>query len=64
MGADISCKLRVNLLGANFAVEAEYENAAIKDHTPELEKVRTRKAAESERLPGLTRRYDRAPSPL
>ncbi|MCX4865586.1 hypothetical protein OHU11_20760 [Streptomyces sp. NBC_00257] len=62
--ADISCKLRVNLLGTNFAVEAEYENAVIKDHTPELEKARTRKAAESERLPGLMRRYDRAPSPL
>ncbi|MCX4395090.1 hypothetical protein [Streptomyces sp. NBC_01767] len=62
--ADIACKLRTNLLGVNFAVEAEYENAAIAAHPQELAEVRTHKAAESERLPGLMRRYDRAPSPL
>lgn len=62
--ADIACKLRTNLLGVNFAVEAEYENAAIAAHPQELAEVRTHKATESERLPGLMRRYDRAPSPL
>ncbi|MGW1844762.1 hypothetical protein [Streptomyces sp. NPDC001966] len=61
--ADISCKLRVNLLGVNFAVEAEYENAAIRDHAPELEKVRTRNASDTARLPRLMQRYDRAPRP-
>ncbi|MFE7265514.1 hypothetical protein ACFU9B_26090 [Streptomyces sp. NPDC057592] len=61
--ADISCKLRVNLLGVNFAVEAEYENAAINDHTPELEKVRTHNASDAARLPHLMQRYDRAPRP-
>ncbi|MFJ4739570.1 hypothetical protein [Streptomyces sp. NPDC088775] len=62
--ADIACKLRTNLLGVNFAVEAEYENAAIAAHSQELTEVRAHKAAEAERLPGLMRRYDRAPRPL
>lgn len=61
--ADISCKLRVNLLGVNFAVEAEYENAAIGDHARELEKVRARTVADAARLPRLMQRYDRAPRP-
>ncbi|MFD7497572.1 hypothetical protein ACFV8T_35400 [Streptomyces sp. NPDC059832] len=61
--ADISCKLRTNLLGVNFAVEAEYENAAIDAHPRELAKVRDHKAAEAELLPGLMRRYDRASQP-
>jgi hypothetical protein len=58
--ADISCKLRTNLLGVNFAVEAEYENAAVDGHTDALEKVRAHNASEAERLPGLMRTYDRA----
>ncbi|WP_406013895.1 hypothetical protein OG520_18510 [Streptomyces sp. NBC_00984] len=62
--ADIVCKLRTNLLGVNFAVEAEYENAAIAAHLQELAEVRTHKAAGTERLPDLMRRYDRAPRPL
>ncbi|MFD5192260.1 hypothetical protein ACFWMU_29720 [Streptomyces sp. NPDC058357] len=62
--ADIACKLRTNLLGVNFAVEAEYENAAIAAHPQDLAEVRTHKAAEADRLPGLMRRYDRAPRPL
>ncbi|MEE1767891.1 hypothetical protein PUR34_06765 [Streptomyces sp. JV185] len=61
--ADISCKLRVNLLGVNFAVEAEYENAAIGDHARELEKVRAHNVADAARLPRLMHRYDRAPQP-
>ncbi|MFJ1679804.1 hypothetical protein ACIODT_33505 [Streptomyces sp. NPDC088251] len=59
--AGISCKLRTNLLGVNFAVEAEYENAAIGDHSRELDAVRAHRDAEAERLPRLMRRYDRAP---
>ncbi|MFJ1827792.1 hypothetical protein [Streptomyces sp. NPDC088178] len=59
--ADISCKLRTNLLGVNSAVEAAYENTAIRDHARELEAVRAHRDSEVERLPGLTRRYGRAP---
>lgn len=62
--ADISCKLRTNVLGVNFAVETGYENAAIDAHARELAKARDHKASEAERLPGLMRRYDRAPQPL
>ncbi|MFF2330135.1 MULTISPECIES: hypothetical protein [unclassified Streptomyces] len=62
--ADISCKLRTNLLGVNVAVETEYEYAAIAAHARELEKVRAHNTSEAERLPGLMRRYDRAPRPL
>ncbi|MGW1407922.1 hypothetical protein [Streptomyces sp. NPDC002403] len=61
--ADISCKRRVNLLGVNFAVEAEYENAAIGDHARELEEVRARTVADAARLPRLMQRYDRSPQP-
>ncbi|HEY9440216.1 MAG TPA: hypothetical protein VIS29_16545, partial [Streptomyces sp.] len=59
--SDIACKLRTNLLGVNFAVEAEYENTVIREHARELRAVRAHGDAEAERFPGLMRRYDRAP---
>ncbi|WP_409240564.1 hypothetical protein [Streptomyces sp. PA5.6] len=54
---DVDCKLRTNVLGVNFAVESELQNAAVSEHTDELNALRAQRDAESRRLPGLLHRY-------
>ncbi|MFI1753595.1 hypothetical protein [Streptomyces sp. NPDC020571] len=60
--ADIACKLRTNLLGVNFAVEAEYQNAAVSDHAEELSTLLEHRNAESGRLPRLMAQYGTPPA--
>ncbi|MEU6672214.1 hypothetical protein [Streptomyces sp. NPDC046727] len=55
--ADVSCKYATNLLGVNFAVEAESENDLIGKNRHALEAVRVLRDTEVARLPGLMRRY-------
>ncbi|MFF5536362.1 hypothetical protein ACFY71_28425 [Streptomyces cinerochromogenes] len=59
--ADVSCKYATNLLGVNFAVEAESENDLIGKNRHALEAVRVLRDTEAARLPGLMRRYGQWP---
>jgi hypothetical protein len=54
---DITCKLRVNLLGVEYAVVSDYQNADIAKNAQALEPVKTQIAQETEALRHLMTRY-------
>lgn len=54
---DVSCKQKTNLLGITFAVESDYENAAIAKNALALAQVKYRVAAQARMLERLMVRY-------
>ncbi|MEU2560993.1 hypothetical protein ABZ626_16910 [Streptomyces longispororuber] len=55
--ADVTCKLRTNVLGVNFAVESDLQISAVAEHKDTLDSLREQRQEVSRRLPGLLRRY-------
>ncbi len=54
---DIACKLRVNLLGVEYAVVSDYQNADIAKNAQALTAAKTQVAQETEALPRLVAQY-------
>src|ERR1019366_4852313 len=55
--ADVSCKFRTNLLGITYAVESDYENAAIAKNALALAQLKSQVAAQAKKLEYLLARY-------
>ena len=55
--ADVACKLRTNLLGITFAVESDYENAAIAQNAAALAELKYQVRAQGNDLARLLARY-------
>ncbi|MFI0367618.1 hypothetical protein ACH35V_07040 [Actinomadura sp. 1N219] len=54
--ADVECKYRVNLLGVMFAVESEYQNAAIEENAEALADLKKRREEQLRKFRELLKR--------
>ncbi len=55
--ADVACKMRVNVLGVEFAVESDYENAAIAADAGTLAQTKAEDASQARGLSRLLDKY-------